>query len=80
MLGSTYALIAIGLSLIYGVLGVINFAHGELFAVGAYFALFLWRGLGVPIRLRDQVFGNLYLTDQVAAMPCRPSRPLRVTT
>lgn len=37
-IGSVYALIAIGLSIIFGVLKVINFSHGELFALGAYLA------------------------------------------
>jgi branched-chain amino acid transport system permease protein len=37
--GMGYALIAAGLSVIFGVMYVINFAHGELYALGAYFAL-----------------------------------------
>jgi len=37
--GMVYVLLAAGLSIIFGVMGVINFAHGELFALGAYFAL-----------------------------------------
>jgi branched-chain amino acid transport system permease protein len=49
--GGLYALVAIGLSLIYGVLRIINFAHGEIFAVGAYVGFFLWRVLGVPLPL-----------------------------
>lgn len=51
MAGGLYALVAVGLSLIYGVLRIINFAHGELFAVGAYSGFFLWRVLGVPLPL-----------------------------
>jgi len=35
-LGSQYALVAVGLSLIFGVVGIINFAHGEFFMLGAY--------------------------------------------
>ncbi|SNR55732.1 branched-chain amino acid ABC transporter permease [Halorubrum vacuolatum] len=38
-LGSRLFLIAVGLSLIFGVLGVLNFAHGALYMLGAYFAL-----------------------------------------
>ena len=34
--GSAYALIALGLTLIFGTLGVVNFAHGALFMLGAY--------------------------------------------
>jgi branched-chain amino acid transport system permease protein len=76
--GGLYALIAIGLSLIYGVLGVINFAHGELFAVGAYLALFLWRGLGVPLPLA--LVGAMVLTAIVGLISERiVFRPLRGT-
>jgi branched-chain amino acid transport system permease protein len=41
VLGFLYVLIAIGLSIIFGMLGVVNFAHGVYFALGAYFALTL---------------------------------------
>ncbi len=37
-LGAVYVLLALGLSLIFGMLGVVNFAHGALFALGAYVA------------------------------------------
>jgi len=44
ILGSQYALVATGLALIFGVVGIINFAHGEFFMMGAYvFSLFYWR-------------------------------------
>jgi branched-chain amino acid transport system permease protein len=39
--GSFYALIALGYSMVYGVLLLINFAHGDIFMVGAYFAFFI---------------------------------------
>lgn len=41
ILGSTYALIAIGLTTIFGVLGVINLAHGEFYMLGSLLAFFL---------------------------------------
>ena len=41
VLGLLYALIALGFMLILGVMGVINFSHGILFAWGAYFAFTL---------------------------------------
>jgi branched-chain amino acid transport system permease protein len=45
--GSTYALLALGISLIFGVMHLVNFAHAELITVGAYAAYFLAdRGLG----------------------------------
>ena len=39
MLGSSYALVAVGYSLIFGVMGLLHFAHGEVFMVGAFIAL-----------------------------------------
>jgi branched-chain amino acid transport system permease protein len=45
-IGSIYALIALGLSMVYGVLNLINFAHGEIFMIGAFAALGALIGLG----------------------------------
>ena len=41
VLGMIYILLAIGLSLIFGLMTVVNFAHGALFMLGAYFGVFL---------------------------------------
>ena len=46
VLGFLYVLIATGLSIIFGMLGVVNFAHGAFFALGAYFALTLQAEFG----------------------------------
>ncbi|MBN9411237.1 MAG: branched-chain amino acid ABC transporter permease [Burkholderiaceae bacterium] len=54
MLGLIYALIAVGLSLIFGVLDIINFAHGEVLMVGAFvmsFALGAFDGRYIPATL-----------------------------
>jgi branched-chain amino acid transport system permease protein len=48
-LGSIYALIALGYSLVYGVLRLINFAHGDLFMIGSYAALFCAVYFNLPI-------------------------------
>ena len=48
VLGGLYVLIAIGLSIIFGLLGIVNFAHGNFFALGAYFALTLYQYFGWP--------------------------------
>lgn len=48
VLGFLYVLIAVGLSIIFGLLGVVNFAHGAFFALGAYFALTLYKWFGWP--------------------------------
>jgi branched-chain amino acid transport system permease protein len=39
--GSLYALLAIGYTLVYGILGLINFAHSDVFMLGTYFAFFM---------------------------------------
>ncbi len=46
LLGSIYALIALGYTMVYGVLKLINFAHGEVYMLGAYVALFVSYMLG----------------------------------
>jgi branched-chain amino acid transport system permease protein len=46
-LGSIYALIALGYTMVYGILKLINFAHGEVFMVGAYTGLYAAGALGV---------------------------------
>ena len=47
MSGAIYVLVALGLTLIYGVLHIINFAHGSLLMLGMYGAFFAWSALGV---------------------------------
>ena len=47
-LGTQYALICIGFTLIFGILGVINFAHGGFYILGGYFAYSLTHTLGLP--------------------------------
>ncbi|MDO5536242.1 MAG: branched-chain amino acid ABC transporter permease [Desulfovibrionaceae bacterium] len=47
-LGSLYALIAIGYTMVYGVLRLINFAHGDILMVGAYFVFFGTFAFGWP--------------------------------
>ncbi|SHM12364.1 amino acid/amide ABC transporter membrane protein 1, HAAT family [Roseibium suaedae] len=46
-LGSIYGLIAIGYTMVYGIIGMINFAHGDIFMVGAFISLILIVALGV---------------------------------
>jgi branched-chain amino acid transport system permease protein len=41
-LGSIYGLIAIGYTMVYGIVGMINFAHGDIFTVGAFMALIVY--------------------------------------
>jgi branched-chain amino acid transport system permease protein len=56
-LGSIYGLIAIGYTMVYGIIGMINFAHGDVFMVGSYIALIAFLALiaigvtAVPVAL-----------------------------
>ena len=47
-LGSIYALIALGYTMVYGILTMINFAHGDLFMIGAFVTFFAASMLGLP--------------------------------
>lgn len=46
-LGAIYALIAIGYTMVYGIIGMINFAHGEIYMIGAYVGLVTLTAIGV---------------------------------
>jgi len=52
--GSAYALIALGLTLIFGTLGVVNFAHGALFMIGAFCAVTVQRILNISFSAIDE--------------------------
>lgn len=45
--GSTYALIAIGYTMVYGIIGMINFAHGEVYMIGSYVTFIALTGLAM---------------------------------
>ncbi|MDR1581619.1 MAG: branched-chain amino acid ABC transporter permease [Synergistaceae bacterium] len=75
-LGSLYGLIAIGYTMVYGILRLINFAHGDIFMLGAYFVFFAtirfklpW-ALGVFIAVVGAILSGL-LVDLVAYKPLR---------
>lgn len=46
-LGGIYAITAIGLNLIFGVMKIVNFAHGVMVMLGAYFAFWIWKFTGI---------------------------------
>lgn len=82
-LGSLYALIAIGYTMVYGILRLINFAHGDVFMLGAYFAFYAitallmpwWIGFIVALSL-TALFG--IALERVAYRPLRDSPRLSV--
>jgi branched-chain amino acid transport system permease protein len=47
-LGAQYALIALGLTLIFGLMNVLNFAHGQMYVLGGFVVYTLYGGLGLP--------------------------------
>jgi branched-chain amino acid transport system permease protein len=48
-LGSVYALIALGYSMVYGILKLLNFAHGDVYMIGAFLGWFVLHGFGGPV-------------------------------
>lgn len=52
--GGAYALIALGLTLVFGTLGVVNFAHGALFMLGAFVAVSVQNVLTISKRVKDE--------------------------
>jgi branched-chain amino acid transport system permease protein len=69
MLGGILALGAIGLSLIFGVLKIPNFAHGDMMTSGAYLALFVIALLPLGTPLAPFSFGYEFLIGLAVAMP-----------
>jgi branched-chain amino acid transport system permease protein len=84
--GGIYALIALGYTMVYGVLKLINFAHGDLFTIGAYLGLTLLTSMGltghlgavagvlvlaVMVQVLVAIIG--YLLERVAYRPLRQS-------
>ncbi len=85
-LGSIYGLIAIGYTLVYGIIGMINFAHGEIFMIGAFICIITFLVLGalgltwVPLALLIVLLVTMLLTpvygwalERVAYRPLRRS-------
>jgi branched-chain amino acid transport system permease protein len=69
--GAIWALIAIGYTLVYGIIELINFAHGEVFMIGSFTAVGLWGtlGLGATTGVAGLV-GGLIVTLIVAMIAC----------
>src|SRR5690242_621195 len=85
-LGAIYGLIAIGYTMVYGIIGMINFAHGEIYMIGAFIALIAFTILGaagvvaVPVVLLIVLIVTMLFTavygwtiERVAYRPLRGS-------
>ena len=85
-LGMIYGLIAIGYTMVYGIIGMINFAHGEIFMIGAFISIITFLALGligvgwVPLALLVVLVATMLLTsvygwalERVAYRPLRNS-------
>ena len=67
VVGGIYSLAAVGFSLIFGVMGIVNLTHGVFVIAGAYGALMLWTGFGldpvvsiIPVGIALFAFGYVY--------------------
>src|SRR3546814_11236134 len=89
-LGAIYALIAIGYTMVYGIIGMINFAHGDIYMIGAYVGLVTLSAIGtnsgLPLPLNVLVMIIIavavrgvygYATEKLAYLPVR-QRPRMV--
>ena len=85
-LGSMYGLIAIGYSMVYGIIGMINFAHGEIYMIGAFLTVIVFTLLGmigvtwVPLALLTVLIVAMLITatygwtvERIAYRPLRGS-------
>lgn len=69
-LGAVYAIIAIGYTMVYGILELINFAHGEIYMLGAYLGIIFF-GFFTAIGLtQTSLFTTLFLTVILAIIFC----------
>lgn len=80
-LGGAYALIAIGYTLVYGILRLINFAHGDIFMMAGYFMIFAMASfpwfIAVPVVLIVTVFLGVFI-ERVAYRPLRSAPRMSV--
>ena len=75
-LGGAYALIAIGYTMVYGILRLINFAHGDIFMMAGYFMVFAAASMPWPIAMVVVILGTIILgvsLERVAYKPLRTS-------
>jgi branched-chain amino acid transport system permease protein len=69
--GAIWALVALGYTLVYGIIELINFAHGEVFMIGSFVSFALWGTLGLTLTTGALgVAGGLVVTLIVAMLAC----------
>lgn len=82
ILGGTYALLGIGLTLIFGIMRVVNFTHGELYAFGAYFTFLAVSVLGLNffVGIAVAVLAGCLLGAAIEYLLLRPMRGADIDT
>lgn len=84
-LGSIYALIALGYTMVYGIINLINFAHGDVYMVGAYVGFYLTTSMGlgfIPSLILSMVVCALLgvVIEKLAYKPIRKSSRIAALT
>jgi branched-chain amino acid transport system permease protein len=69
-LGALYALIALGYTMVYGILGLINFAHGEIYMIGAYLGIILLGVLTAAGLTSGHLVLSLFLVFLFSSVVC----------
>jgi len=82
LLGGVFALISIGLTLIFGIMRVVNFTHGELYAFGAYavFGLTMLLGVNFFLALVIAILAGLLIGSAIEFVLLRPIRGADIDT
>ena len=78
-LGSVYAIIALGYTMVYGIAKMLNFAHGDIMMVGAYVAFFALNSFGLPV-IPSVLLSMLVTTCLGVVIERLAYRPLRQAT
>ena len=69
--GAIWALVAIGYTLVYGIIELINFAHGDVFMIGSFVSFGIWGTLGVTLTTTALgVAGGLVVAGLIAMVAC----------
>ena len=72
--GGQYALIAIGYTMVYGILRLINFAHGDIFTVAGFLLVYLSAVLPLPVSLPLVIIITVFLGVLVERVAYKPLR------